>query len=178
VGELHYASPWNWKILIENFCESYHHFAVHPETLQRTWRGEQSVPVPYDEPCVELRHTMHPDLGTFTVFAVFPTLIFAVNEPQNQLIWYDLQVKSESYFDLYIRTFVPSERAGNEEAAKFSLAILDTIHREDIAACERVHAGLKSQWAAPSILSELEQPIARFHRYLAERLSEGQSAGR
>jgi phenylpropionate dioxygenase-like ring-hydroxylating dioxygenase large terminal subunit len=33
VETLSFSSPWNWKILIENFLESYHHMGTHPETL-------------------------------------------------------------------------------------------------------------------------------------------------
>ena len=29
-----YDLPWNWKVMVDNFMESYHHMAIHPDTLQ------------------------------------------------------------------------------------------------------------------------------------------------
>jgi phenylpropionate dioxygenase-like ring-hydroxylating dioxygenase large terminal subunit len=45
VGSLPFPSPWNWKVSVENFAESYHHQSVHPETLQPTFPGARSFVV-------------------------------------------------------------------------------------------------------------------------------------
>jgi len=31
--------PFNWKVLVENFMESYHHLGAHSKTLQPTIAG-------------------------------------------------------------------------------------------------------------------------------------------
>jgi phenylpropionate dioxygenase-like ring-hydroxylating dioxygenase large terminal subunit len=32
VETLSFSSPWNWKTLIENFLDSYHHMGTHPQS--------------------------------------------------------------------------------------------------------------------------------------------------
>ena len=29
-----YDSPWNWKVMVDNFMESYHHVGIHSDALQ------------------------------------------------------------------------------------------------------------------------------------------------
>ena len=36
VDVLEYESTWNWKVMVENFMESYHHMGAHAKTLQPT----------------------------------------------------------------------------------------------------------------------------------------------
>ncbi len=38
-GTIEFESPWNWKVMVENFLESYHHIGTHVETLQRSNPG-------------------------------------------------------------------------------------------------------------------------------------------
>ncbi len=42
VGQLDFEATVNWKLLVENFAESYHHAAVHPQPLQRDFPGQDS----------------------------------------------------------------------------------------------------------------------------------------
>ncbi len=36
IGVLDFDSPWNWKVMVDNFMESYHHLGIHTDSLQRT----------------------------------------------------------------------------------------------------------------------------------------------
>src|SRR5262249_54811008 len=36
---LAFDHAWNWKVMVENFAESYHHIAAHAATLQPLWPG-------------------------------------------------------------------------------------------------------------------------------------------
>ena len=40
-----FDSPWNWKILIENFVEAYHHIGPHRDTFQPTYPAARSTVV-------------------------------------------------------------------------------------------------------------------------------------
>jgi phenylpropionate dioxygenase-like ring-hydroxylating dioxygenase large terminal subunit len=57
VGAREQSSPWNWKISVENFLESYHHRGIHSETLEPIYPGAKSfVPPTGDEPWTAVDH--------------------------------------------------------------------------------------------------------------------------
>ena len=41
-GSIDFDCPWNWKILVENFMEAYHHIGPHNESLQSTYPATRS----------------------------------------------------------------------------------------------------------------------------------------
>ena len=42
VGTLDYHSEWNWKVLVENFMEAYHHIAIHSQTFEPNFHARDS----------------------------------------------------------------------------------------------------------------------------------------
>jgi len=72
-------SPWNWKVGLENFMESYHHHGVHPETLESRFHGAQSFVIHGDAaPWSLLDHvSIDPNEAPFVVVNVYPTLAIA-----------------------------------------------------------------------------------------------------
>jgi hypothetical protein len=64
-------------------------------------------------------------------------------------------------------------RAGaTDEQGQALLGVVDAVHQEDIRACTRVQAGLRSRLAAPGRLSHLEKCLWQFHRWIAQRIPE------
>ncbi|WP_309644092.1 aromatic ring-hydroxylating dioxygenase subunit alpha [Phenylobacterium sp.] len=163
--ELDFDSPWNWKVMVENFAESYHHIGPHAQSLQPFWPGGRSDPSASGDDWIELAHSHHPLAGTFTVYVVFPMLMFAVSEPDDMVVWYRMTPTAADRFHLTITGLFP---AGADAAAiETYRAQLQAIHLEDIPICERVQAGLSSQGARLGPLSPLEEGIARFQAFVA-----------
>ena len=45
VSSSEWDCPWNWKILVENFMEAYHHLGPHSQTVQPTNAASDSYSV-------------------------------------------------------------------------------------------------------------------------------------
>jgi len=181
---------WNWKVMVENFIESYHHAGVHPDTLQPlvpasgTFADDtegdafailhnptrQRVPIPALFPAT-------PGLddaqrAEFVVAAVFPFHLFSVQH--DSLVWYRLEPRAHDRFALHIHLCVPphaAEHDGYAEQLAGMKLFLDTVHRQDIAACTGVWQGLGSRLAAPGRLSHLEKAIWQLNRFVLERVA-------
>jgi len=168
-----YPSPWNWALMIENFSESYHHLAVHMETLQPFWPAAATYAANTSENYAELCHPVHPHQGTFTVFTLFPLLAFTVQDPLPIVVWPRIIVRDGGYFDLRMHIIVDPSLAGDASLIDELRTVIDRIHREDIPLMERAWRGMQSQFAGLGRLSHLERPLELFHNYMAERLPPG-----
>jgi phenylpropionate dioxygenase-like ring-hydroxylating dioxygenase large terminal subunit len=183
-----YEHEWNWKVMVENFVESYHHQGTHRGTLQPIVPASGTHAADADGPFVVLHNPTKdgapvpavfpatPGLTTeqrsrFVVGAVFPFHLFSVQ--QDSLIWYRLEPRSAERFALRIHLCTPPEseadpaRAGKIDAMR---GWLDAIHREDITACSGVQTGLRSRLAAPGRLSHLEKGVWQLNQYVLDRI--------
>src|SRR5262245_56997388 len=86
--QIPFEHDWNWKVMVENFAESYHHIGAHAQSLQPIWPGGDSDASRSTSDYVELRHTQHAALGTFTVYVAFPMFMLAVSDPFESVYWY------------------------------------------------------------------------------------------
>lgn len=168
-----YPSPWNWALMIENFSESYHHLAVHMETLQPFWPAAATYAANTSANYAELRHPVHPQQGTFTVFTLFPLLAFTIQDPLPIVVWPRIIVRDGGYFDLRMHIIVDPSLAGDASLIEELRTVIDRIHREDIPLMERAWRGMQSQFAGLGPLSHLERPLELFHNYMVERLPPG-----
>lgn len=180
-----YDSRWNWKIMVDNFIESYHHIGPHADTLQPIVPGGGTWAEDVDGPYIVLHNpakdpdqplALLPEIpglsaaqrSEFLVGAVFPLLLFAVNP--DSLVWYQLEPHSVDHFTLRVWVCVPPGSVGDERVAQMRMFV-DAVHQQDIVACAGVQAGVSSRHAAPGRLSHLEKPIWQFDRWLRDRLS-------
>jgi len=180
-----YDSPWNWKVMVDNFIESYHHIGPHADTLQPIVPGGGTWAEDVDGPYILLHNpakdpeqhlALLPEIpglspaqrSEFLVVAVFPTLLFAVNP--DSMVWYQLEPQAVDRFTLRISVCVPPASAGDERVAQLR-TFVDAVHQQDIVACAGVQSGLASRFAAPGPLSHLEKPIAQFAAWLRARLA-------
>jgi len=188
-----FEHDWNWKVMVENFIESYHHAGVHHDTLQPLVPGNGTFAddVPGDGYAILHNPTRDgvpmpavlpttPGLddaqrGEFLVGAVFPLLLFSVQH--DSLVWYRLSPHAVDRFSLAIHLCVPPETgddaAGAEGVAEGIATMkqyLDAIHQQDIAACQGVYRGLRSRFAAAGPLSHLELAIAQLARFVDDRV--------
>ncbi|HVW22753.1 MAG TPA: SRPBCC family protein [Opitutaceae bacterium] len=191
--------PFNWKVLVENFMESYHHLGIHHKTLQPTMPArdtwtERERPgyvrshLPYRESAREDRRAFEargdfaadppplPGLSgeqrfEWGLFLAPPSFLLAT--APDRVIWYRLQPEGPERLRLLTTALVPAEVAaapGFPALRERIAAQLTEFHLEDMQVCTAVQRGLRSQGAQPGRLSHLEMPIWLFQRYLAARL--------
>ena len=194
--------PWgeveaNWKVVIENAAECYHHMGTHAETLQPLWPGSTVRPqgdaswfwaaMKTSEALAaghEDGEPLHPiflppvpgltakQRSATLIVGVFPMFFFALSP--DIATWYRwLPTGPESHsLEIHILT-QPSARAwpGYGEAVAHILEAVRGIQAEDAQACLGVQRGLRSRSAATGRLSDLERPLWLFQKYLGGRLS-------
>jgi len=190
--------PFNWKVLVENFMESYHHLGIHNKTLQPmmpardTWTEQEHrhyvrAHLPYkDAVREELRGGAErgdfsgnppPMSGLSTtqknewgLFLIHPTFLLAT--APDRVIWYRLQPLGPDRLKLFTTTLVAPDVPERDDFEKLRTNLMDSLvafHLEDMEVCTGVQRGLYSSAWRPGPLSHLEMPVWLFYRYLAAR---------
>ena len=161
VGVVEFDSPYNWKVLVENFMESYHHLGPHADSLQHTnpakdtyWLDLEGAFSALDNPSVGTA----PDLW---VFQVFPIMLLAVTRGEAQsLVWFEMQIDRVDHFHLRIHLLLPQEIAKIPDVATFFRDTITKVHLEDIFICEGITQGLRSRLRQPGTLSHQKRDEA------------------
>lgn len=170
---LTFESPWNWKVMVENFLESYHHIGPHRDTLQRsnpglsTYEGLGSdLFTVLENPPADEAH------GPFVVAAIFPLTLMFFTEGETPLgVWYELSDLAADRFTLRIHLLASPDFAAVPEFVAHYRDQVRAIHLEDVPACEGVQKGVASPFYQPGPLSHLEQSLWRFHRHLQQAMT-------
>ena len=163
VGSIDWDQPWNWKLTVENYSESYHHQGVHPDTLQPIFPGELSRPVTGgDEPWMCLEHGIAMDgVDPLLVVTVYP-LLLPTFVGSDVMIWLKLEVHGPDRSTLTTEVFMTPEKAADEEFVEFELETLRTVNTQDERPNRGVFAGVTSRWAVPATLHPLEAGLEHF----------------
>lgn len=180
----------NWKVLAENFMESYHLPACHGGTIggsvsldrmncpeghdafnQHWLIRDDSVPLGLAHP-TNARLQGDERRITWLIF-VYPALFITLSPGY---FWYLLlapdgpdHVKID-----YGGGLAPEFASDPDAPAHFAAlkALLDEVNEEDRRCTEQVYRGLCARLSAAGPLSHLERPIYDFAQYLAERIGE------
>lgn len=173
VETLHFDSPWNWKIMVENFMESYHHMGAHPETLNQAFpaQGTFGEAVNGNYLLLENPSIDEATIPPFWAGCILPAGLFALfRSPDSPYaVWYQLDIDSPDHFELKIHVLVPPAMAKQAEAVEEIVAGITAVHLEDIPVCEGVWKGVNSRFYQPGRLSHLEECLWQFYRYLENR---------
>ena len=170
-----YDSPWNWKVMVDNFMESYHHVGVHPDTLEPLFPATRSFALDSDGPWSVLRMPRRrardvpprePDPSELVVCGIWPHHLFAFSP--NLLVWYQLAPDAVDHFTLEIHACLAPGTP--PDAVELQLAGIDAVHQQDIAACQAVQRGLASRLARPGRLSHLEKSLWQFNQWWSDRV--------
>lgn len=182
----------NWKVLAENFMESYHLPVCHAGTIGGLSKLEEMICPPgldafnyhtiLKEPDFKLA-CAHPSntrvqgadrRRTTYLLAIYPSLMITLTPGY---FWY-LSLHPNGVGKVDIRfgggmapEFV-NDPAAQEHFAKVK-TLLDEVNVEDKGCTEKVYRGLCSAMAAPGHLSHLERPNYDFAQYLARRTRQG-----
>jgi phenylpropionate dioxygenase-like ring-hydroxylating dioxygenase large terminal subunit len=184
LAPLEYDSTWNWKVMVENFMESYHVTSIHPETLEPGFPGVVTWAEDSDGPWATLHNptrngqagpALYPvtaglsdvQRADFLVCCAFPLHLFATNP--DSAVWYELLPHGPEHFTLRVHVCVPP--GVTDEQGELLRGFVDAVHREDIRACTSVQQGLRSRLAQRGRLSHLEKALWQFQSWVAERTS-------
>jgi phenylpropionate dioxygenase-like ring-hydroxylating dioxygenase large terminal subunit len=177
----------NWKILAENFMESYHLPMCHAGTIGKLSKLEEMV-CPPGRPAFNY-HTIlkddtlkialaHPDntrmkgdrRRTTFLLAVYPSLLVTLTPGY---FWYlSLHPKGPGQVHIVFGGGMSPDFVNSPEARQHFAqlkTLLDKVNVEDRGCTEKVFRGVSSRAAAPGHLSHLERPNFDFAQYLAER---------
>ena len=191
--------PFNWKVLVENFMESYHHLGIHHKSLQPmmpardTWTERERrhcvrSHLPYKDSVREayreferrgdfsselppLANLRDAQKSEWGLFLVYPTFLLAT--APDRVIWYRLQPLGPDRLKLTTTTLLAPEvveRENFETLRNRASELLVQFHLEDMEVCTAVQRGFYATGWQPGRLSHLEMPVWLFHRYLAARI--------
>lgn len=178
----------NWKVLAENFMESYHLPVCHAATVGALSKLDEMI-CPPGLPAFNY-HTIlkddtlkialaHPDNDRMTgerrrttyLLAIYPSLMITLTPGY---FWYlSLHPQGVGKVRIMFGGGMSPEFVNDPDAtASFEQlkSLLDDVNVEDRGCTEKVYRGLCSDLAAPGPLSHLERPNYDFATYLASRI--------
>lgn len=189
---IEFESGWNWKVLVENFMEAYHHIAIHSETFEPVFHAKDSKIPDADGPWSILHMpTDHdPDAGGFPAVkgldasqqrdlfatAIFPHFLLGIQG--NLTAWYQVLPTSVDKMLLKIHICVPasSTKLPNfEELADGAVEMISYIHNEDIVANDMVWEGLTAPQTGQGRLSPLERSLWQFNQWWLSQMNKSLS---
>jgi phenylpropionate dioxygenase-like ring-hydroxylating dioxygenase large terminal subunit len=186
-----FDSPWNWKILVENFLEAYHHIATHRHTLEPVYPARRSfVEDNGGAPWALLRMPADPSAhgdGGLPVFAdlteqqrheliagcVFPTFLLAATA--STVVWYHLEPAAHDRMTLRIKLLLrPEVAAVLDDAARAAVRdAVRAVHLEDIPVNEGPWRGLQAPLTRQGRLSLFEKAIWQLNQWWAAHIQSG-----
>ena len=180
----------NWKVQVENFCESYHVSQVHPRTvapvattasvqLRAGGPGFNHHTQGPPEGFVDPQPDAHLYLGTehrnlFSLICVYPAHTIALGA--GTISWLSVLPNGVGRCAVNYAGAIRTETAGGEisaeEAAQAEQFMLEFM-REDVVIIEAVQKGLvANRGGAP--YCEMEKTNWEFGRYIVERICAGE----
>ena len=179
----------NWKVLAENFMESYHLPVCHAGTIGGLSKLDEMVCPPGlatfnyhtilkdDSLKIAIAHPSNTRLEgdrrrTTFLLAIYPSLLITLTPGY---FWYlTLHPQGPGQVRIGFGGGMSPDFVGDPDAqAHFAAmkALLDEVNLEDRGCTEKVFHGLSSRLARPGHLSHLERPNYDFARYLASRVA-------
>lgn len=178
----------NWKVLAENFMESYHLPMCHAGTIGGASKLEEmicpegtsafnyhwilkndSVPLALAHPS---NTTLQGDDRRKTwLLAIYPSLLITLTPGY---FWYlSLSPDGAGHVNVLFGMGMSADWIADPDAASHLAAVkalLDDVNIEDKGCTEKVYRGLLSSMGEPGPLSHLERPNFEFAQYLAARI--------
>lgn len=197
--ELDWECDFNWKVMVENWMESYHHMGIHHDTLQpvmpakMTWTEAENphfirCHLPFKQAVADdllesiaegrpipgfrpIEGLTLKDHVEWGLYLGHPCFMFLTM--RDRVLWYRLQPISAERCRLMTATLVSKralEAPGFAETVERETRMLADFHAQDMKVNTAVQAGLRSSRAVQGRLSHLEEPVWMIQRYVAARL--------
>ena len=180
----------NWKVVVENYIESYHHLAIHRNTFElvspaRTTHVDdqldnviilrnpvtQAIGETFEFGLPPIAGLQEENLMEFPVFLMQPC--FLVTPAHNQVVWYQLIPDGPDLTYLNAYFFIPESYLSRLEELKQVQQQSVAIHNEDMDACEGVQKGLESAFFQQGRLHPLEKGVWLFNKHILEKFQQG-----
>ncbi|MBM0744473.1 aromatic ring-hydroxylating dioxygenase subunit alpha [Phormidium sp. CLA17] len=195
VANLQWDCRFNWKVLVENFMEPYHHLGTHCKTFEPmmpaagTWTEPALVNtivchLPLAKSIVDQvkagnspsvfqspSNLLPDDHYEYSVCLGTPNFLLFIGP--DRVYWYLLLPTSAGEMTLHTTLLVTpesKEMPGFEQVLEQEIAALRKFHLEDVEVCTAVQRGLRSSLYSPGPLGHLEMPIWLFQQYLAQQI--------
>ncbi|MCR9184024.1 MAG: aromatic ring-hydroxylating dioxygenase subunit alpha [Halieaceae bacterium] len=197
--KLDWECEFNWKVMIENWMESYHHMGAHHDTLQRTMPArttwtEAEKPgfihchLPFNPKAVQevqdelasgaepRGFKLIPNLSVdqqleWGLFLGFPCFLFLTM--RDRVLWYRLFPISANRCRVETMTLITKENFAHDnidELLSSETRMLSDFHSQDMQVNTAVQRGLASSKSVRGRLCVLEEPVWLIQRYLAARV--------
>jgi len=194
----HWEIPCNWKVLAENFMESYHHLGTHVKTLHTimpakdTYNDEEKEQyirshLPYGKKaCSQIKESeakgeqwdAFPVIDSLTeeerrkweLFQGFP--LFTIVTAPEQVVWYRIEPVAPNRLRLMTTALVPTSTKEHPEFhtwLKRGEEEAIWFHLEDMEVLSAVQRGYYSSGNQRGRLSHLEMSLWQQQRFLAAR---------
>ena len=178
----------NWKVLAENFMESYHLPMCHAGTIGGASKLEEMVCpegteafnyhwiLKNDSVPLALAHPSNTSLQgddrrKTWLLAIYPSLLITLTPGY---FWYlSLTPDGPGHVNVLFGMGMSADWLADPQAESHLArvkALLDEVNVEDKGCTEKVYQGLLSGMAEPGPLSHLERPNYEFAHYLASRI--------
>ena len=179
----------NWKVLAENFMESYHLPVCHRDTVGGLSKLEE-MDCPPGKKAFNYHYILkddslkiaiaHPDnkrlkrqwRNTTVLLSIYPSLMITLTPGY---FWYlSLHPAGVGKVHIQYGGGLSPDFAYDEDSQQHFNAtkkLLDEVNVEDKGCTEKVYAGLRSPLASPGHYSHLERPNYDFAQYLAEKIT-------
>src|SRR5690554_6021438 len=162
IGRIEFDQAYNWKVLVDNFMEAYHHLAIHPQTFEPTYPAAISFHEPSQAPYAVLRMPRkdnapgqplltpldglpeHAHRG-FSVFNIYPSMLLAVLA--DSVVHYRMEIAGVDRFKLTIHLLAHPSSLNVPDVNTLKQLLQEgtfAVHMEDLPACEGVQRGLMS----------------------------------
>lgn len=196
---LDWECDFNWKVMIENWMESYHHMGAHHDTLQRTmparttWTEAENpgfihCHLPFNPKAAQQVHEelesaaeppgfkLIPGLSVerqleWGLFLGYPCFMFLTM--RDRVLWYRLLPISATRCRVETMTLITKENFADDnfsEVIASETKMLSDFHTQDMQVNTAVQRGLASNKSVRGRLCVLEEPVWLIQRYLAARV--------
>jgi phenylpropionate dioxygenase-like ring-hydroxylating dioxygenase large terminal subunit len=189
-GSVDYDCPWNWKLLIENFMEAYHHIGPHNVSLQGIYPAKQSyvsgsvahgwsvlhmpgIESHGEDSLLPPRPGLSETQANQSLASVIMPTFCWINTPAIAF-WYELKPSGHDEMKLTIHALAPVEMLEGDTdgvAGQMLLEVIRGIHEEDIPVNQGPWKGMHAPLTTQGRLSHLEESIWQINQWWAERMT-------
>lgn len=185
---------WDWKVMVENFVECYHHIGTHADTLGRDFPAREArtlssgtaySAVSADRAKGSPRGLAIPgskrlspeQAARMLIVAIFPLSVFALSP--GSMVWLRINPRAPGITDLELNVDMSAAALADDERSRMQselVADVLAVNAQDMAVCSSVQRGI---WAekATSVgrLGPSERPIWDFYQYIGAQLDRVQA---
>lgn len=187
-----HACEWNWKMMVENFMEPYHHLGLHKDTAEPLMPARSAItddsagayaavhmPILQQgaglaggegiglSPFPAMQGLSAEQQGKASIFVIFPNHMFAVLP--DSMFYYQALPDGPGRITLRMHICCPASTLampGFDQALQAAQDGLTLINDQDMQACASMQRGWSSRLAQAGRYSHLDKVVWQIHQYV------------